>query len=77
MPKGLGKVVAVDKKSGEITLAHEPISALNWPAMTMGFKVNNASQLAKLKLGDQVEFELKAQGEEYRIEHIQKRGALP
>ncbi len=77
MPKGQGKVVAVDEKSGEITLAHEPISALNWPAMTMGFKVNNASQLAKLKLGDQVKFELKAQGEEYRIEHIQKRGALP
>src|SRR5690606_36965489 len=77
MPKGQGKVVAVDEKSGEITLAHEPIPALGWPAMTMGFKVNNASQLAKLKSGDQVAFELKAQGEEYMIERIQKHGALP
>jgi len=45
--------------------------------MTMDFNVNDASQLAKLKLGEQVEFELKAQGEEYRIERIQKQGALP
>lgn len=75
--KGLGKVVAVDEKSSEITLAHEPISALDWPAMTMDFKVRDVSQLAKLKLGDKVEFELKAQGEEYVIERIQKQGALP
>ncbi|MDP2379133.1 MAG: efflux RND transporter periplasmic adaptor subunit [Pseudohongiella sp.] len=77
MLKGRGKVVAVDEKSGEITLAHEPISALGWPAMTMDFKVHNVSQLAKLKLGEQVEFELKLQGEEYVIERIQKHGALP
>lgn len=75
--KGRGKVIAIDEKSSEITLAHEAISALGWPAMTMDFKVNNTSQLTQLKSGELVAFELKAQGEEYVIARIQKQGALP
>jgi Cu(I)/Ag(I) efflux system membrane fusion protein len=76
MPKGTGKVVEIDAKSNNITLAHEPIPALGWPSMTMGFDVKDAEQLKALKPGDQVEFELKAQGDEYVIERIEKRGAV-
>ncbi|MEO8417689.1 MAG: efflux RND transporter periplasmic adaptor subunit [Methylophilaceae bacterium] len=76
MPIGTGKVVEVDAKANHVTLAHEPIPALGWPSMTMGFGVKDAQQLKALKPGDQVEFELKAQDDEYVIERIEKRGAV-
>lgn len=77
MPKGRGKVIEVDTKSGKVTLAHEPIAALDWPAMTMGFKVKDPKQLDELKAGDQVEFDLKADAQEqYVIEHIEKQSAM-
>src|SRR5690606_8305810 len=40
---GSGVVKSVDKTKGAVTLAHEPIAALNWPAMTMAFKVMDAT----------------------------------
>ena len=76
MPKGTGKVVEIDAKTNNVTLAHEPIPELGWPSMTMGFDVKDAQQLKALKPGDQVEFELKAQDDEYVIERIEKRGAV-
>ena len=59
--KGTGKVVAVDAAGGHVELDHEAIASLQWPRMTMGFMVENKAQLAKLKKGDTVEFELRAQ----------------
>jgi len=58
--KGTGKVVAVDAAGGHVELDHEAISSLQWPRMTMGFMVENKAQLAKLKKGDVVDFELRA-----------------
>ena len=79
MPKGRGKVVDVDVKSNHVTLNHEPIAALGWPSMTMGFKVKDSKQLSKLKAGDEVEFDLKAEEPEkpdipaqYIIERVEK-----
>ncbi|MEO6118890.1 MAG: efflux RND transporter periplasmic adaptor subunit [Methylotenera sp.] len=92
MPKGRGKVVDIDAKSGKVTLNHEPIAALGWPSMIMGFKVKESKQLEKLKAGDAVEFDLKAAEStnpdlpvQYMIEHVEKapankdsiRGAKP
>lgn len=77
MPQGHGKVVEVNPKSGEVTLAHEPISELGWPAMTMGFKVKDSKQLDKLKAGDEVEFDLKADEQgQYMIERVEKHAAM-
>lgn len=77
MPKGRGKVIEIDAKSGKLTLAHEPIEDLGWPAMTMGFKVKDSKQLEKLKAGDEVEFDLKAdEQEQYMIERIGKQAAM-
>ena len=56
LPQGKGKVVRIDIKTGEVTLDHDPIPELNWPAMTMGFKVKNVEQLRTLTTGDQVHF---------------------
>ena len=83
MPKGRGKVVDVDVKSGHVTLNHEPIKDLGWPSMTMGFKVKDSQQLSHLKAGDEVSFDLKAQASEkpdmpaqYRVEHIEEAAAM-
>ena len=73
MPKGRGKVVEVDAKTGKLVLDHEPIKQLGWPSMTMGFKVKDNKQLGKLKAGDEVEFDLKADEQDiYMIEHLEK-----
>lgn len=84
MPKGRGKVVDVDVKSNHVTLYHEPIAELGWPSMTMGFKVKDSKQLSKLKAGDEVEFDLKAEAPakadmpaQYMIERVEKVGAKP
>ena len=83
MPKGNGKVVEVNAISGKVILNHEPIAELGWPAMTMGFKVKESKQLEKLKVGDAVEFNLKAEAsekpdmpEQYRIERIEKAAGM-
>lgn len=83
MPRGRGKVVDVDAKSGKVTLDHEPIKDLGWPSMTMGFKVKDSKQLSQLKAGDEVEFDLKAEAPEkpdmpaqYMIERVEKVEAI-
>ena len=81
-PRGRGKVVDVDVKSNHVTLNHEPIAALGWSSMTMGFKVKDSTQLTKLNAGDEVTFDLKAEAPEkpdmpahYMIERIEKMQA--
>ncbi|MGH8639160.1 MAG: efflux RND transporter periplasmic adaptor subunit, partial [Burkholderiales bacterium] len=58
--QGRGKVAQVDRENGQVELEHEPIASLQWPAMRMGFAVEDKSQLSGLKPGDAVEFELRA-----------------
>lgn len=79
MAKGFGKVIDVDLKSNHVTLNHAPITELGWPAMTMGFKVKDSKQLSKLKPGDEVEFDLKAEAPDkpdmptqYMIDRVEK-----
>lgn len=43
-------------KPDEITIAHEPVPSLNWPAMTMGFKSPEKGLPDDLKTGDRVSF---------------------
>lgn len=83
MPKGRGKVVDVDAKTGKVTLDHEPIKELGWPSMTMGFKVKEMNQLKKLKAGDEVEFDLKAEASDkpdmpaqYMIDRVEKAATM-
>lgn len=55
--KAKGVVTAVDVAAGTITLDHEEIPEVSWPAMTMGFKAT--SELAQsVKVGDKVAFDL-------------------
>jgi len=51
-----GKVVALNAEQGLITLAHEAVPALNWPAMTMPFRLADKALLDGLAVGQAVEF---------------------
>ena len=51
-----GRIQSIDHAAGTVKIAHRAVPSLNWPAMTMGFKVQDESALAGLKEGEEVEF---------------------
>lgn len=51
-----GTVAAVDASGARITIAHEPVPTLKWPAMKMAFRVADAALLDGLSVGDKVRF---------------------
>ncbi len=56
-----GVVKELDAKKGTVTLSHEAVSTLKWPAMTMAFKIS--PELAKgIEVGQKVDFEFEAKG---------------
>ena len=76
--RGEGTVKAVDTANASVTLAHEPIASLKWPAMTMDFKVKDAALLRALKPGQRIVFDLAGEpGGEYTIVGIQAATAKP
>lgn len=52
---GEGTVTAVDTAAGTVTIDHEPIPAVGWPAMAMNFKANAAVR-QDVAEGDEVTF---------------------
>ncbi|NWC82179.1 copper-binding protein [Pseudomonas putida] len=67
-----GTIKSMDVKQGKVTLAHGPVAALKWPAMTMGFNAT-AQQLEGLKAGDKVEFDFRMEGSAATIVDIRKQ----
>ena len=63
----LGVVQQVDRGASAVTMAHEPVATLNWPAMTMQFKVGDAALFERLQPGGRVAFEFVGEGDGYRI----------
>ncbi|MDP3673637.1 MAG: copper-binding protein [Novosphingobium sp.] len=59
--KSSGTVTAIDKAARKITLDHQPIPEIGWPAMTMGFSVK-PEVLGTIKVGDKVAFDAKISG---------------
>ena len=74
---GRGTVIAVDAAKGRVELDHEPIPSMQWPRMTMDFMVEDRAQLAKLKKGQAVEFELRPQPDANGDYVISKIGGKP
>ncbi|QOX05636.1 copper-binding protein (plasmid) [Xanthomonas sp. WG16] len=64
-----GTVEGIDVSAGKITIAHGPVDALDWPAMTMGFKAT-PEQIASVQVGQKVNFEFQSQGMEATITRI-------
>lgn len=56
-----GTIQSIDTATGMLTIAHGPVAALKWPAMTMAFKATPA-QLASVQKGQKVQFEFVADG---------------
>lgn len=57
----------VDAANGKVTLAHEPVKSLNWPAMTMGFAVKDKKLFDKLAVGKKVNVDILQQGSDYVV----------
>lgn len=55
--KAMGTVKKVDATAGVVTLAHEPVKSLNWPAMTMDFQVQDKMLFDQFAVGKKVDFE--------------------
>lgn len=68
-----GTVTQVDAAAGTITINHEPIAAISWPAMTMQFTAENPAILQGIAVGDHVSFELKSATETSTVTMVQKQ----
>lgn len=64
-----GVISAIDAEGGKITIEHEPIASLEWPAMTMGFAASPAL-IDQAKVGDRVEFDLVVTGSAGEVKAI-------
>lgn len=67
----VGTVTQVNPARGTITLDHGPMSGVNWPAMKMNFAAT-PEQLAGIKVGDKVDFEIDWDGKAGTVTKITK-----
>lgn len=58
-----GRIDTYDPKTGTVSIEHGPIDSLQWPAMTMEFKVANEGLVTGLKPGARIDFEFVERGE--------------
>lgn len=71
--EGRGRIEAISKD--EITLSHEPIPALDWPAMTMGFELADPASAEGLDVGDTVIFTVRESDTGYTVADVQQSTA--
>lgn len=55
---GDGEVRKIDLESAKVTVKHEASQDMNMPGMTMVYRVQPASMLTKVKVGDKVRFRI-------------------
>jgi len=54
--EAVGVVDEINAAKGIVTISHEPIKSLGWPAMTMDFIVKDKQMLGKLSKGKKITF---------------------
>jgi Cu(I)/Ag(I) efflux system membrane fusion protein len=74
---GHGFVTKVNAGRGELEMKHDPIPALQWPAMVMPFEVSDPALLQGLKQGQEVNFDLAKEGEGFVVVGIHVVEAKP
>ena len=62
-----GTVKRIDAEAGTVVIAHDPVPSLDWPSMTMGFRVRDRSLLGQLKPGQAIEFRFVEGDEDYEL----------
>lgn len=65
--KASGTVKKIDVAGSAVTIAHGPVAALKWPAMTMKFKVTDKSLFDKLTINKKIDFEFVETGRAYIV----------
>jgi Cu/Ag efflux protein CusF len=66
----VGVVKSIDANKGTVTLAHGAVASLNWPAMTMTFKMQDKKLLEKLSAGQKIEVDFVQQGKDHVITKV-------
>lgn len=65
-----GVVKKVNPEKGIVTLAHEPVASLNWPAMTMGFQVKDKALMEKMTVGKNIDVLFVKEGKDYVVTSV-------
>jgi Cu(I)/Ag(I) efflux system membrane fusion protein len=68
-----GRIEALS--NGQITISHEAVSSIGWPAMTMQFKLEPPGLAKGLKVGDRVAFGFEQRPDGPVVRRISPRGA--
>jgi Cu(I)/Ag(I) efflux system membrane fusion protein len=72
--KGIVKAIS----DQQITIAHEPVPSLQWPAMTMPFKFETADQASELEVGQRVRFSfIESEAGEFQLREIEPLDSPP
>jgi len=70
-----GTLDAIDTAAGSVTVSHEPIPALKWPAMTMDFNLGSPEVVKGVAPGTAIRFEFEERGPgEFAITRIEPAG---
>ena len=65
-----GTVKKFDAKKNRVVISHGPVKILNWPSMTMGFKVKDNDLRAKLVVNKKVDFAFVKDGDDYLVTSV-------
>jgi Cu(I)/Ag(I) efflux system protein CusF len=65
--KATAVVKSVEVADGKVTLAHDAVKSLKWPAMTMAFAVKDKALFDQLATGKKVNVEFKKEGADYVV----------
>ena len=67
---GTGEITQI--AGDKVTISHEPIAAIDWPAMTMAFSPESPEMFRGLNVGDPVAFQFRTVGSDYVLTSINK-----
>ena len=62
-----------DVSDGSVTINHQPVPALGWPAMTMTFKAPDSAMTAGLQTGAHVEFSFRPEGADNVLTEVKRQ----
>ncbi len=67
-----GTIEAIDRERGQVTIAHDAVPTLNWPAASMTFEALR-EQLEGLAVGDRVRIGFQEEGGQAALVSIERR----
>ena len=71
--EGVGELIEIHAEDKILTMHHEPMDELNWPAMTMDFQLKSLDQVEGLEPGDEVRFVMQHGDGNYTILELEPR----